>query len=250
MASRHARDADHLRLAIEAARGDPVDTEQLRRLAARLNVAVPPQAWAELPAKPASGALHGVVVGTSIALLSLGAAWLLGGFDGQRPQRHSTKGLAPTIQETPASHGRSAPPAQLPRAEGSVPAVAPHSATEDETARASSAPSRLQRPSPARRRADPRVRRKALASSDPRAELELLRRARQALEHDVAQASELLRQHEQVYPKGLFVQEREVLWVDVLRKRGEVKRATERAKAFDRRFPDSPHRHRWSRPQP
>jgi hypothetical protein len=77
--------------------------------------------------------------------------------------------------------------------------------------------------------------------ADPGAELELLERAQRAMKADPKAALALLAEHERAFPRGDFVQEREMLAVEALQATGQLHAARQRASNFLRRFPDSSH---------
>jgi hypothetical protein len=75
-------------------------------------------------------------------------------------------------------------------------------------------------------------------------ELKLLMSAQDAVEASPRRALALLEQHAQQFPNGNFVQERESLAIDALRKLSLVSQARVRAQAFLAKFPTSPHARR------
>jgi TolA-binding protein len=78
------------------------------------------------------------------------------------------------------------------------------------------------------------------APASLRAERLLLESATAALMRgDDASASASLKKHAQQYPRGALAEEREVLWVKVLRAQGNDKAAEQRARDFKRKFPTS-----------
>ncbi|MFI5306927.1 MAG: hypothetical protein ACHQ53_06235 [Polyangiales bacterium] len=72
-------------------------------------------------------------------------------------------------------------------------------------------------------------------------EVSLLRQSKRMLPSDPRRARELLRQHEQRYPNGVFVEEREALVVEALLGLGQVPEARARARSLRSRFPASPY---------
>jgi hypothetical protein len=73
-----------------------------------------------------------------------------------------------------------------------------------------------------------------------RAERLLLESAAAALMRgDSAAAMATLQKHARQYPRGALAEEREVLWVKVLRAQGNEKAAEQRAKDFKQKFPSS-----------
>jgi hypothetical protein len=65
-------------------------------------------------------------------------------------------------------------------------------------------------------------------------------RAQDLLGRAPAQALAVLDDHEQRFPHGMLVEEREILRIDAERALGRVDTAAERARAFITRFPRSP----------
>lgn len=75
----------------------------------------------------------------------------------------------------------------------------------------------------------------------PTEELPLLQQARRALGRDPRQALSLVRRHEREFPRGKYVQEREVIRIEALRRLGQSDEANRRSEDFKRRFPGSAH---------
>jgi hypothetical protein len=75
-------------------------------------------------------------------------------------------------------------------------------------------------------------------------ELQLLRRAQDAIDTRPRAALDALDAHARAYPHGVFAQERESLAIDALRKLGRRQEAIARAHAFMARHPTSPHARR------
>jgi hypothetical protein len=75
----------------------------------------------------------------------------------------------------------------------------------------------------------------------PTEELPLLQQARRALGRDPGQALSLVRRHEREFPRGKYVQEREVIRIEALRRLGQSDEANRRSEDFKRRFPGSAH---------
>jgi hypothetical protein len=85
------------------------------------------------------------------------------------------------------------------------------------------------------------------ATLEPEDELELLRRAQQALPRDGRAALAFVQRHEQAYPHGLLEQERELLAIAALLALHDGDRAQRRAQAFRHTFPHSVHLRRLDR---
>lgn len=78
-------------------------------------------------------------------------------------------------------------------------------------------------------------------SSDPAAELALLQRAQQQLTVAPARALALAAEHQNRYPDGVFRQERELIAIVALLRRGQLPAAQARAARFRTTFRDSVH---------
>jgi hypothetical protein len=76
-------------------------------------------------------------------------------------------------------------------------------------------------------------------------EVELLRRARASLGSRPREAFALTEQHRQLYPQGVFVQERDALAIEALMREGDMDMARDLARRFVRDYPSSPHAHRF-----
>lgn len=72
-------------------------------------------------------------------------------------------------------------------------------------------------------------------------ETALLNAARAKLGTDPKGALALTERHRKLYPQGIFVQEREVIAVEALRRQGERNEAQKRQEAFDKSYPSSIH---------
>jgi len=76
-------------------------------------------------------------------------------------------------------------------------------------------------------------------------EIDLLRSARAALAARPREAYRLTVEHRTLYPQGVFTQERDALAVEALVRAGDLELARELAEAFVKRYPSSPHAHRF-----
>ena len=76
-------------------------------------------------------------------------------------------------------------------------------------------------------------------------EIELLGKARSALAAHPRDAYRLAQQHKELYPQGVFAQERDALAVEAAQRAGELKLAQQLAESFVQRYPSSPHAHRF-----
>lgn len=88
---------------------------------------------------------------------------------------------------------------------------------------------------------------KPAAPVSPEAELALLRKAQSALNRSARTALTIADEHAQLYPNGIFVQEREMLRIEAELTLGKRREALERAHAFSERFRSSTYRGRIDR---
>lgn len=72
-------------------------------------------------------------------------------------------------------------------------------------------------------------------------ELQLLQRARAVLRTAPTRALELTAQHQREYPSSQFVQERQVIRIEALKRLGREEEARQLGSDFNQRFPDSAH---------
>lgn len=79
---------------------------------------------------------------------------------------------------------------------------------------------------------------------DPEAEMQLIRRAQDALATSPRTALARAEEHRRRFGEGTLAQEREVVAIDALVREGREPEARERADAFHRRWPRSAHRRR------
>jgi hypothetical protein len=93
------------------------------------------------------------------------------------------------------------------------------------------------------KRAAPHPRRHA-ASKASVAEAELLERAQAALATRPKDALALTREHQRRFPRGLLVQEREVIAIDALSRLGQKRAASAKAAEFEERYRGSVHQPR------
>ncbi|HVR21060.1 MAG TPA: outer membrane protein assembly factor BamD [Polyangiaceae bacterium] len=136
-----------------------------------------------------------------------------------------------------AWQGASAPPASSPATLAPAPAVLePHAQTlEPKRDEATTPPPSVEQASP-KRAPDP-------SRIDPlTVESALLAEARSRLRAgDASGAQDLLAKMQARFPRGVLRQEREVLAIEVLTARGQTEAARDRARAFVRAYPKSPH---------
>lgn len=182
----------------------------------------------------------------TLKLTLLGLALLLGFAALYLGLRAMQKGHAGGTHEANA-HAEHLPAQPSPDAaphESSALALAPQEAQAEEPAQAQ--PLRTPRSLGARRRS-PAASTTVVASEPVRAahpadELALLMRARRVLLNEPARSLALADEHARDYPRGTFVEEREVLAVEALLRLGEAQQALRRGSAFLRAHPGSAHR--------
>jgi hypothetical protein len=80
--------------------------------------------------------------------------------------------------------------------------------------------------------------------ADPALEAPLLRSAQDALRTNPSETLAKTQEHARKYPRGLLVQEREVMAIEALLKLGRRDEAASRAERFSRSFPGSTHQRR------
>ena len=200
-----------LRNVLRAAQADVGTDQQLARLAGRLGPLLGPGVPAATGTAAAASASGGLKLGlAALALIAAGGgAWLL-----SAPQS------APPPVPTPAAVAPPAPVEPAPAA--AVGASAPGADAKAPAEAAAPAPA-VQLPS------------KPAAPS----EADLLEQARGALKSDPARTLARANEAARRYPRGMLVQEREVLAIQALRRLGRSAEADRRAAAFAKAFPGS-----------
>ncbi|HKP62870.1 MAG TPA: hypothetical protein VJV78_39315 [Polyangiales bacterium] len=136
---------------------------------------------------------------------------------------------------TPALHRPSAAPSPAPLPVAPQPTIASAQVPEPPQPTAAMPPARQY---PRRTSPPPKA---ATLQADPKAELELLAEAQRALERDPRTALSRTERHAELYPQGLFVQEREMIAIRALLKLKQRNAALTRAADFLARYPTSPH---------
>lgn len=207
-----------LRDSLRAANADVGTDAQVARLAQRLGPLLGPVGPA-VPVAAASKAL-GLKLGLAGAALIVagGGAWLLASSpSAPPPSAPASTHERPNAKPEPAAV---APP---------VPVAAPDAAP---SAGDSSAAAPALTPTPAKEPGKP------TPPAQP-SEAELLEQARAALKADPARALQRANEHAARFPRGVLVQEREVMAIQALRKLGRSAEADKRAQAFAKAFPGS-----------
>jgi len=207
-----------LRDVLRAASNDVGTDAQVARLAQRLGPLLGPVGPAA-PVAAASKAL-GLKLGLASAALIVagGGAWLLASSPSALPP--------PAPVPTQASASPKAEPAPLTAPATPVAPVAQDSPPATVTpvpAPAASLPKLPEKPTP----------------PVQLSEAELLEQARAALKSNPAVALVRANEHAARFPRGVLVQEREVLAIQALRKLGRAAEADRRAEAFAKAFPGS-----------
>jgi hypothetical protein len=206
-----------LRDALRAAQADVGSAEQVARLAQRLGPLLGPVG----PAVPAAAAGKAVAAKLGLAgvalLIAGGGAWLLSASVSAPPPPAPIPAHA---SSTSAAEPVVAAPLAAPPASESAPAA-------DENA-----------PTPAAAASPAKLPEKPTPPARP-SEAELLEQARAAMKGDPARALQRANEHAARFPRGVLVQEREVLAIQALRQLGRTAEADRRAQAFAKAFPGS-----------
>ncbi|MDF3070374.1 MAG: Translation initiation factor 2 [Polyangiaceae bacterium] len=204
-----------LRDALQRARADVGTDAQVARLAGKLGPLLgspAPLAAGTAGAPPASALAGKVGLGALALLVAGGGAWLLS----------SQKASAPPTPPAAVVAAPSVAPAPVPVVPPPTPVVVAAPSAEPTTPAA---------PEPGSAR--------KIAPAGP-SEAELLEQARAALKSgDSARALSRATEHAQRYPRGVLVQEREVLAIRALRGLGRDAEAERRAEAFSKAYPGS-----------
>jgi len=216
---------------LSTAQRDVATDAELAELSTRLEPILQPSPRAS------SAAVSKLALGGVIAILGLGAVIAL---------RHARPAARPTASATPAASApvavastRALEPTPVPELPsvamsgapvivGSAPDRAPAAEAKKSTLGSASSSSH--------------------SSNTTQAEASLLEQARAALSADPARALSLTQQHAQQFPRGLLVQEREVIAISALRRLGRSSEAEARAARFDARYPHSAHQQTVDRP--
>jgi hypothetical protein len=236
-----SRDGDLGRL-LSAGQSELPNDAQLGSLAAKLGVAAGVGAATALGAGTASAKVGagagagtaasaaGVAAKTGIGLKLAGALVLVGAVG------TSAVVVSRTAEQTPQ------------RPVGIVATVAPVPSTvSSATSPLSDRPTADEpTPAPSASAAPPKPSLAPAPSADlgPQAEVRLLERAQDALRSRPADALSLADEHARQFPRGMLVQEREVIAIEALMKTGRTNEAKARAARFKARFPGSSHTRR------
>lgn len=169
----------------------------------------------------------------SAALIGIGAMWSIVGVDGAQHDPTSSPVIGPAVTQPARATAHVATPPK--------PVPAPPELGSPELP-----------PAPAARTTSKRA---PHFSAEPPAdvqltaegEIELLREAQRALNRSASTALTLADEHARLYPKGVFVQEREMLRIEAELKLGKRAQALARAHAFSERFAQSTYRARIER---
>jgi hypothetical protein len=208
-----------LRNVLRAAEADVGSDQQVARLASRLGPLLlgpaVPVATGAATAATASGALK-LGLATLAIIGAGGGAWLLSAPQSASPPAPTKPALVaptPVVAPAPATPVAAAPSEAAP----SEPAADNKAASPAPAAHLPSKPTPPAAPS----------------------EADLLEQARSSLKSDPARALARANEAASRYPRGVLVQEREVLAIQALRRLGRSAEADRRAEAFAKAFPGS-----------
>ncbi len=240
-----------LRELLDAGRRDLPSPDQIGRLSAKLGPLL------DAPPAPGPGGASSPpgFLGSPKALAALlgagavagGLVWyLLGAQAGSNPPL-PTHGGPPEIAEpaskspvkpapvNPAGTPQTKPAPEAPAAETSsaAPKREPEQAEASPKIKRNNAPI-LEKP-PVDRKSEP-----SNASAKP-SEAELLQQAQRLLKSNPTKALALTREHQRLYPRGVLVQEREVIAIEALSRLGRKSAAEDRAGEFESKYPGSAH---------
>ena len=214
-----------LRDALRTASNDVGTEAQVARLAERLGPLLGPVGPAA-PVAAASKAL-GLKLGLAGAALIVagGAAWLLA----SSPSAPSPSAPTPAhVSSSTKAEPAAVTPLPAPAAPDSAPSL------EEHTPAVAASPAKLpDKPAPAAQLS----------------EAELLEQARAALRANPVRALQRANEHAARFPRGVLVQEREVLAIQALRQLGRSAEADRRAEAFAKAFPGSAFARKLSAPR-
>ncbi len=215
-----------LRDALRTARSDVASDAQLARLAERLGPILAPPPPAAVSGPSASAGVTGAAkagLGVLALLAASGGAWLL---SSSGPAPSATAPLEPALTPSLAVTPAPAPaPAPAP--------VAPSAASSPEATPPSSEPAVSAPVEQGLRQLPSKPAPPALS------EAALLEQARASLKSDAARALARANEHRARFPRGVLVQEREVIAIQALRQLGRGAEAERRAEAFAKAFPGS-----------
>jgi hypothetical protein len=228
-----------LKKALASARSETPDESRAASLEARiLPLLLPPMP----PPPPPAGAAQAAKLGAALAgakglalvkgsVIALAAAAILAGAGAgalyvaqTESPNPSVSGVLPTepLDKSPPSTTVVVPSAELVPLPSSVPPV-PSAHTKPTAPMASAS---------------------AQEAADPNLEAPLLRSAQDALRTNPSETLAKTQEHARKYPRGLLVQEREVMAIEALLKLGRRDEAASRAERFSRSFPGSTHQRR------
>ena len=209
-----------LRDVLRSAQADVGTDAQLARLAQRLGPILGPP----VPVTPAAASATGLSGAAKLGLAGLaliaagGGAWLVSASHpaGPPPAPSPTHALAPPAADVTPPVISATPAPAAPASEAVVADPSPPTAASV-PAKLPAKPTPLAQPS----------------------EAELLEQARAAMKVDPARALQRANEHAAHFPRGVLVQEREVIAIQALRKLGRNAEADRRAQVFAKAFPGS-----------
>jgi hypothetical protein len=245
------------RALLEASRADLPAAEQLARLAQRIprlggggHAPPAPRTPAPPPAAAAgSGALGAAtsIVPTALLGAALGLALLGGASLRGVSARVALPPSSPVVVASPAPSPEPTPPASISPPQEAPPDPPPSPMPSAPPARRAPAPPGAIVEAPAGPGLDgaasgPKPRARFAGPAAAETEMDLLRRAQQALPHHPALALAAAEEHGRRFREGTLVQEREVIAVSALVLLGRGEEAKIRAKHFEEAYPRSAHR--------
>jgi hypothetical protein len=210
------------RLMSSATQDVPSD-EQLAALAEQLGPVLGPA--------PGTPSAQGYSTLAKLAVATGLAALIGGGVVAVRERPHPSQSVSVSVSPPTAAAN---PTASL---DARAPAPAPSSVPASATTPAASLPASAPQPSTKNPGVEPA---RAPAVSAP-SESRLLEQARRTLPSNPAAALALTDQTAALFPRGVLVQEREVIAIEALRRLNRTAEADRRAAAFSKTFPGSAH---------
>ena len=212
---------------VEGSRADVGTSEQLARLEAALLPLIGPPGPAAPPATSGSGTVSvGATAGVKAAAIAVAVVAAAGG----GLWLNSTRTHAPSQPIEQRAQVSSTPAVEQ------APSVSPSLVPEVPSDESAIAPAPEGRPAP------PIGNSGASKDKPALSEPEVLGEAQAALSGNPARALALCEKHRKLFPRGVLVQEREVLAIEALEKLGRHAQAVNRGDRFLKAFPSSAHR--------
>ena len=238
----HEGGSPFLKKALASARSDTPDESRAASLEARiLPLLLPPMP----PPPPPAGAAQAAKLGAALAgakglslvkgsVIALAAAAILAGAGAGALYVAQTESPKPSVSGVLPTEPLAKSPPSTPSTTAVVPSV-------DLVPLPSSVPPV---PSAHTKPTSPMASASAQEAADPALEAPLLRSAQDALRTNPSETLAKTQEHARKYPRGLLVQEREVMAIEALLKLGRRDEAASRAERFSKSFPGSTHQRR------